>query len=156
LRGRKPKDPALKMLSGNPGKRKIEEPKSCGPYTQLPACPKHFKEHARREWNRIGKLLIDTGRLTKLSIKFFVAYCMAVQQQAEAMETLSTESAVLDHPNKGKFRHPACFQLKDATADMIRLSAHFGLTPLDARRITGDGGKKKDKNPFAAIGGGKK
>ena len=56
MRGRRPKPTRLKQLTGNPGKRPLNEnePK---PEPNIPECPPELGPLAQREWNRlVGEL----------------------------------------------------------------------------------------------------
>ena len=55
----------LKMLRGNPGKRKLNtnEP---DPPPAIPSCPSHLDKVAKREWRRISKELFEMGIISKL------------------------------------------------------------------------------------------
>ena len=64
MRGRKPKPTALKLLEGNPGKRRINgsEPK---PPASRPTCPAHLSPSAKAEWKRLAEALNRIGLLTQ-------------------------------------------------------------------------------------------
>ena len=57
-RGRKPTPTALKVLEGNPGKRKLNdnEPR---PEKKAPSCPKWLEPEAKKEWRRLAKKMTD-------------------------------------------------------------------------------------------------
>lgn len=63
MRGRKPKPTMLKVLSGKPGKRKLnrDEPTAPG----IPDCPGFLDAVAKEEWNRCEKLLSEMNVMTK-------------------------------------------------------------------------------------------
>jgi len=74
MAGRKPKPTKLKILQGNPGKRKIppNEPK---PATKMPKCPPHLDKMARKEWRRFSPTLARLGLITEVDGSAFAAYC---------------------------------------------------------------------------------
>ena len=49
--GRKPKPTAVKILEGNPGKRKLNEHEP-QPQRKAPPCPKWLEPEAKKEWRR--------------------------------------------------------------------------------------------------------
>ena len=62
MAGRKPKPTAMKVLEGNPGKRKLikKEP--------VPA---------KVEWQRLAELMNQMGVLTEVDMAAFAAYCQS-------------------------------------------------------------------------------
>jgi phage terminase small subunit len=52
MRGRRPKPTRMKILTGNPGKRRLNEnePK---PEPSVPDCPSELGPVARQEWDRL-------------------------------------------------------------------------------------------------------
>ena len=65
MRGRKPKPTRLKLLEGNPGKRRINGQEPQPPWT-LPSCPAHLSPSAKAEWKRLAKTLNAVGLLTQV------------------------------------------------------------------------------------------
>ena len=55
----------LKLLRGNPGKRKLNanEP---DPAPAIPPCPSHLDKVAKKEWRRISKELLALGIISRL------------------------------------------------------------------------------------------
>ncbi len=97
MAGRKPLPTRLRMLRGNPGKRRINqnEPQ---PKPLLAECPKWLKGEGRAEWERIAPILYNLGVLTEIDISALEKYCVAHSRwrQAEAVidkaRSLSTVS----------------------------------------------------------------
>ena len=60
----RPKPTALKLISGNAGKRKINkaEPK---PKREIPSCPAHMSDAGKVAWGRLSVLLDRMGVLTE-------------------------------------------------------------------------------------------
>ena len=82
-RGRKPTPTALKLLEGNPGKRKLndKEPK---PEKKAPSCPKWLETEAKKEWRRLAKKMELMGVLTEVDMAAFAGYCQAYARWKEA------------------------------------------------------------------------
>lgn len=76
MRGRKPVPTALKIATGNPGKRRLNphEPK---PVTAIPSCPEHLSATARDEWERIARYLHDLKIISELDRSVLAGYCHA-------------------------------------------------------------------------------
>ena len=85
MRGRRPKPTRLKMLTGNPGKRPLndDEPR---PEASIPECPPELGPVAREEWDRLVGELAALRLLTNLDRAALAAYCGAYALWAEATE----------------------------------------------------------------------
>lgn len=58
MRGRKPKDIAMKLLVGNPGKRKAQDSAEPDPFVCEPVCkPEALSERESQEWDRLTTTL---------------------------------------------------------------------------------------------------
>ena len=64
MAGRKPTPTHLKLVTGNPGKRKInrQEP---NPARCIPSCPSHLSDNAKVAWGKLTVLLDRMGVLTE-------------------------------------------------------------------------------------------
>ena len=73
MAGRKPKPTALKLVTGNPGKRPLNdhEPQ---PEAAIPEVPAHLSGEAKAEWDRIVIRLHPLGLLTDLDRAALAAY----------------------------------------------------------------------------------
>ena len=87
--GRPPKPTALKLLTGNAGKRPLpeNEPAPVVP-SRLPPPPKHLSDEAKSEWRRMGRELLRLGLLTTIDRAEFALYCQAWGRWVEAEEAL--------------------------------------------------------------------
>ena len=76
MTGRKPKSLALKLLTGNPGKGRLnyDEPKP-DPLDGIPPCPKWLKRDAKREWQAQISYLCNNRVLGKNEISMLASYC---------------------------------------------------------------------------------
>jgi len=63
--GRRPKPTALKILEGNPGKRRLGRGTPT-PLVGVPPCPAHLRGRARVAWVRIGEHLARMGVATSV------------------------------------------------------------------------------------------
>ena len=87
MRGRRPKPTRLKVLTGNPGKRPLNESEP-RPEPVVPECPPELGEVARREWDRLAAELGPLRITTNLDRGALAAYCGAYALWAEAMEAI--------------------------------------------------------------------
>ena len=107
MRGRKPMPTALKILTGNRGKRPLDkhEPR---PPAGVPECPDWIDDTAKAVWNRIVPLLSEMGVLTKIDGDVVADYCVAtaewgrasrfIQENGQTYEVTSPSGCVSVHP----------------------------------------------------------
>ena len=162
MRGRKPKPTKLKVIEGNPGKRKIKE----GPdmSSGLPSPPSHLDKYAKQEWKRLAFGLHAIGILYEVDSAVFAAYCQAYSRWRTAEEGIKKASdiegavfgALVCLTTKGTLmKHPLVDISEKAAAAMVKYALEFGLSPSARARLAIDPGKKK-KGGFAdgdLIGG---
>ena len=135
MRGRKPKPTSIKLLEGNPGKRRInkDEPK---PPEGIPDCPEMLGDEARAEWFRISQALQEMGILTKADRSALAAYCMAYGRWVEAEENVKRFGTIVKSPNKGfPMKSPYLTVADQAMENMRKFLVEFGLTPSSRSRI---------------------
>jgi P27 family predicted phage terminase small subunit len=165
MRGRKPTPTNLKILSGNPGKRKIvQEEIPVDPETPTP--PEHMDEYALEEWNRIADGLNKMGILSSVDQSTLAAYCMACSRWRRAEEEIAelsknpnSKGALVIKTVSGNYiQNPLIGIANKAAADMVRYAAEFGLTPSARVRlsINKDSGKESKFKDLIGINGGKK
>ena len=65
MRGRKPTPTHLKLLHGNPGKRRLNQGEPV-PGKKFPTCPSHLCPPAKAEWKRLAAQLTMLRILTDL------------------------------------------------------------------------------------------
>ena len=143
-RGRKPTPTALKLLEGNPGKRKLndKEPK---PEKKAPSCPKWLEPEAKKEWRRLAKKMELMGVLTEVDMAAFAGYCQAYARWKEAEEFITQHGTIVRTPSG---------YWQTYLKVMNRLAEQFGLTPAARSRIVADttGGRTEDEME-ALLGG---
>lgn len=134
MRGRKPKPTALKLVDGNPGKRRItgREPK---PPTAQPTCPAHLSATAKTEWKRLAGVLNGVGLLTRIDRTVLAAYCQAYGRWVEAERKLAETPPLLKTP-AGYVQVSPWITISNRQVElMTRLMAELGLTPSARSRL---------------------
>lgn len=103
MRGRKPLPSAIRLATGNPGKRPINarEPK---PVTSIPTCPAHLMPTAKAEWKRVARYLHDLGVISELDRAALAAYCQAYKDRLNTATSIVSVSASLS----GRRRSGSC------------------------------------------------
>lgn len=133
MRGRKPKPTALKVLAGNPGKRRLPtEPELS---RAIPRCPKHLDGEARREWRRVAGELYEAGLLTRVDRAALAAYCQAWARWVEAEGKVRELGAVVKTTNGGLMQNTWLGVANRALDEMRRFMVEFGMTPSSRARV---------------------
>lgn len=159
MKGRKPKPTHLKLVTGNAGKRKINdrEPK---PNIEIPPVPAHLSDEAKVEWGRVSILLHQLGLVSHIDRSALAAYCQAYADWIYAEEQLRKFGPVVKSPTKTVTRKardgseitessggypmqsPFLAIRNKALELMHKYMVEFGMTPSSRTRIVGDGTQK--------------
>ena len=153
--GRKPKPTAIKLLEGNPGKRKLNkrEPKPRILKT-VPECPEWLLPEAQKEWGRLAPALVSLGLITNIDIDDFAAYCQAFARWHEA-ETYITENGTTYMTETGQLKPiPQVAQAQQYIRLMKDLSTEFGMTPSSRSRLISDATHTNESDDMDALLGG--
>jgi P27 family predicted phage terminase small subunit len=156
--GPAPRPAYLKVLRGNPGKKRI--PREVEPEipATIPQAPAFLSGHAREEWDRVAPSLHRLRLLSDLDLQVLAAYCQSYGRWRQAEEALATMAArdqttnalLVKGRDGGPTQNPLVRVSTRAAADMIAAASHFGMTPGARSRIAAgigheppDGGKFK-------------
>jgi P27 family predicted phage terminase small subunit len=148
-RGRKPVPTELKLLRGNPGKRRLnrEEPK---PDPKAPGMPVWLSNEARAEWRRVVPELERLGLAAKVDRAALAAYCETWATFVAAEQTIHkhgiitmrvTEITAEDADGNPieihvtPTKNPAVIIARDAAAQVRAFCSEFGLTPSARTRL---------------------
>jgi P27 family predicted phage terminase small subunit len=125
--GPRPTPIALRLLRGNPGKRRIPKQR----VTPKPGAsrPHWLSPAAVKEWNRVAPELLRLGLLTTLDRAVLAAYCEAVADLQDATETLARKGSTIEAGNGTTIAHPAVAMKQGATKRVKDLAAEFGFSP---------------------------
>ena len=134
MRGRKPKPTRLKALTGNPGKRPLNqnEPR---PEPAVPACPTELNEVAQREWIRLATELGKLNLLTNLDRSALAIYCGAYALWVEATQAIQKFGIMIKSPTGYPIQSPYVAIANRQAEIMLRVSSEFGFTPASRSRI---------------------
>jgi P27 family predicted phage terminase small subunit len=135
MRGRRPKPTRLKLLTGNPGKRPLNEDEP-RPEAVIPDCPAELGAVARREWDRLVGELAALHLLTNLDRAALAAYCGAYGMWAEATEAIQKFGTMVKSPTGFPIQSPYVSIANRQAEIMMRISAEFGFTPASRGRIS--------------------
>lgn len=136
--GTRPKATRLKLLSGNPGKRPLNEhePQPTLP-PSLPDPPKHLTSDGRKEWFRVGGFLLRMRVLTEADLTALSAYATVYGRWMAAECEIKRKGILVPAAVKSKFRvqNPMLAVANKAFQQMSQLLGEFGLTPSSRTRI---------------------
>ena len=148
--GRKPKPTAIKILEGNPGKRKLNEnePK---PLKKAPPCPKWLEPEAKKEWRRLAKALEAMGVLTEADMAACAGYCQSYARWKEAEERITDRGLVIRTPSGYPQQVPYISIAQQYLKLMQQFAEQFGLTPAARSRIIAGNGEGKAVDDMDAL-----
>jgi P27 family predicted phage terminase small subunit len=135
-RGTKPKPTHLKLVTGNPGKRALNDAE-VKPDPLIPDPPPELSADARVEWEVISKRLLAAGILTAIDRAALAAYCQAYGRWVQAERALAemakrdliTTGLLIKTTNGNAIQNPLVGTANKAMSDMVRYAAEFGMTP---------------------------
>jgi len=124
--GRRPQPTALKVLRGNPGKRKPNPHEPVPPAGEV-TTPRTLSQGARRVWAELAPIALAMRTLTTADVRAFATLC-------ELQATLTKASRQKD--SKVPDLAAAAVKLEKEMAPIIRpYYALFGLEPVSRARI---------------------
>jgi P27 family predicted phage terminase small subunit len=135
MRGRRPKPTRLKVLTGNPGKRPLNNNEP-NPEAAMPDCPPELGPVAKQEWDRLAGQLGPLRLITHLDRAALASYCAAYALWAEATQAIQTYGAMVKSPSGYPVQSPYVSIANRQTEIMMRIASEFGLTPASRSRIS--------------------
>jgi P27 family predicted phage terminase small subunit len=157
MAGRKRIPTKLKILEGNPGKRRLPEHEP-DPPASLPDPPGHLDYRALEEWNRVAPGLCALGLLSDMDRATLAAYCVSYSIWARATQKMKTERLTKETEKGFIVQNPLIGIANKAAADMVKYATEFGMAPAARARlgISHEGKKKGKFDGLMGIDGGKK
>lgn len=134
MRGRKPVPTALRLVTGNPGKRPVNphEPK---PPIAIPTCPAHLSPSAKAEWKRLARTLHELGVISALDRAALAAYCQAYGRWVEAERKLKETPSLLRTP-AGYVQPSLWLGIANKNLEMMhKFMSELGLSPVSRTRV---------------------
>ena len=152
-RGRKPTPTALKVLEGNPGRRKLNDREPM-PEKKAPSCPKWLEPEAKKEWRRLAKKMELMGFLTEVDMAAFEGYCQTYARCKEAEEFITQHGTIVKTPSGYWQQVPQVSIAQTYLKVMNRFAEQFGLTPASRSRIIADSTGKSAADEMDELLGG--
>jgi len=160
-RGRKPKPTAMKVVTGNAGRRPLpkNEPAPVTVMGHLPEPPDHLDGYAILEWHHICGALFRCGILTEIDGRGLAMYCQAYgrwQKAEEAIQAMAEKSPasgglIIKTSNGNIVQNPMVGTANTAMRDAMKYAAEYGLTPSSRVRLGVDADKANEKDPSARF-----
>ena len=131
MRGRKPTPNALKLIRGS---RRVnpDEPQPIG---EIPPCPDHLDDEARRQWDQLVPELLACGLLTCIDGSALAAYCQTWSRWVNAENELSKLGQIVKSPSGYPIVNPYLAICNRCIDQMHRYGCEFGMTPSSRTRI---------------------
>jgi len=133
--GRSPKPTAIRRLEGNPGHHPFNdrEPRAL---TGEPQIPKHLDAVARREWRRLVPLLQAVRVLSETDEIALGTLCLTYSRLIQAQKLLAADSLLVKVGKRGHLQPSAALSIvRRESEQLLKLLAHFGMTPATRSRI---------------------
>ncbi len=141
-RGPAPEPTKLKILKGNPGKRKLND-REPQPDPTMPECPDWLSEDAKQCWDELAPQLDAMGVLTSVDGQALTAYCQTWSRwkAAELFIQKHGETYPLKDEH-GKLKYLQQFPQVSIARQLLqvlnRYQQEFGMTPASRTRIRVD------------------
>ncbi|EAW9117700.1 phage terminase small subunit P27 family [Salmonella enterica] len=146
MAGRRPKPGQLKVVAGNPGKRKIND-KEPAPAREIPSPPSHLTDWGKVAWGRLTVLLDGMGVMTIADGLALERLCDIYADILQLRDTIAVEGRTYTVQTEGGFlikANPAVAMLADADRRFKSYLVEFGLTPAARTKVKVDGGEKEE------------
>jgi P27 family predicted phage terminase small subunit len=131
--GRKRKPTVLKGIDGGLAPKKAASgPAEPKPETAKIVRPQMLTPRARVHWDRLAPDLIKQGVLTFWDVNLFAAYCEAAARFDAARTLVTKHGLLVPGRTAGQLvKNPAVQIQRDASDEMMRIGARFGLSPAE-------------------------
>lgn len=143
MSGRKPKPTALKLITGNPGKRALPkfEPKP-QPGAEM---PDWLSDEAKAQWALVAQQLEASGILTQIDGPALGLYCEAFARWRHANDQVVKFGSVVKAPSGFPVQSPFLAIANRAWDQMMKALVEFGMTPSSRSRVTANGPQEEER-----------
>lgn len=137
MRGRKPTPTALKVLRGNPGKRRLNQDEPTPELAIDAVPPDSLTKPGKIEWRRLAPILGRLGMLTETDTDALVGYCEAYANWRQAQQKIHQFGMVIKakDPKQLPVISPYVRIAHNAMNQMRAFLVEFGMTPSSRSRI---------------------
>jgi P27 family predicted phage terminase small subunit len=138
MKGRKPKNLAMKVLTGNPGKRPLASSTEAVPFKAAPLkMPRGLDKFAASEWKRLTASLGQILSPASEGMVLIAAKAYARMKRAEALLEAAGSELYETMGKSGRMvrPHPAVGMIERASAAYHRALAELGASPVAHVRV---------------------
>lgn len=135
MKGRKPKPSKLKILAGNPGKRKLNKNEPI-PSGNLNSPPEWMSKEQKESWET-AICHAPPGLLKKLDGSALAVFIVAEDLHRQACEAVQKFGMITKSPVKGDpVQNPYLPIINKQAQIMMKAAAELGFTPSSRSRVT--------------------
>jgi P27 family predicted phage terminase small subunit len=151
--GRKPKPVELKLLQGNPGKRRISDAPAYDSLSER--APDELTPKGKAYWRRVVRHLGPASVVQVTDREALIGLCDMWSTYSDTMALVRAHGPLVKAKNHNPDRSavivsPAWRVARDALKELEALWARFGLTPSDRARLEVGGGEREE-DPYEAF-----
>jgi P27 family predicted phage terminase small subunit len=146
--GRKPKPTWLKLVTGNPGRRPLNdaEPQLAGDLSEAPP-PELVNDAQRAIWKRV---LEDAPYLRAADRDILVAFCVAADSFYKASQKCEEFGVVVADPKTRKPMKSPFYRIRSEQARAMKeFGSEIGLSPVSRSRVSVARANPSPKAPTA-------
>ncbi len=114
-------------------------------FADLPEPPEFLNDVAKKEWFRLGKILLDQKIITKNDTAVFAAYCSSYSDFVWSIERVNGLEDRMSRTAQGETVHPYVRMSREAKIQMLSFAKELGLSPKARGKINVS--KKPKKKP---------
>ncbi len=134
MRGRKPMATVTRLVTGNPGRRPLNE-REAKPRSVIPDPPELLQGAALAEWLRVTPLLAEVGLIAKLDRAVLAGYCQAWGRWVDAEGELAKTGLIVRAPNGFPMQSPYLPIVNRALDQVRQMAEQIGLSGSARSRI---------------------
>ena len=143
MKGPTPMPTKMKILTGNRGKRPLND-KEPEPETTIPERPPFLKSYAAKEWDRITPELEKLGLISAIDLTALAAYCQLYHQWVMCQNDIRKRGFTLKAKTGVGYTNPNVGTSMKLLEKMTKLMCEFGMTPASRTRVKVEKPKKED------------
>lgn len=138
--GRRPTPTKLKVLRGNPGKRRLNanepEPAPLDKHFDIPPRELAGDARASAEWRRVAPLMRECGLISQAERSAIIALCQQWSRYLEAQVDVRKHGMIIKRQDGGLMTNPNLDVGDRALSHCHRLWSELGLTPSGRARVS--------------------
>jgi len=133
-RGRKAKPSVLKKLTGNPGKRKLNQLEPAFEVS-IPDAPSHLDEIALTEWNLLTQELAAKQVITQVDKAILALYCETWSEWIMLGELLKDQAVMKTYPTGAEYLNLLIGARRSARQELKQYASELGITPSSRTKV---------------------